>query len=702
MKLTDREMKKILLYLGLLLLILSTAHAQPVVKGGVSDRDTSGERAVVNLKEVVVTNNAGANTFHTLSRIDLNMRPARSAQDLLRLVPGLFIAQHQGGGKAEQIFLRGFDADHGTDVNISVDGMPVNMVSHAHGQGYADLHFLIPETVANYDFGKGPYYANRGDFTTAGYVAYNTLNVPERNMVKLEGGQYNTGRVVALFKLLDDDRRSAYIAGEGLYSNGPFDYPEHFNRFNLFGKFIIPVGHASRLTASLSTFSSGWRASGEIPNRAVAEGIVKDRFGVIDSAQGGTTSRTNINIKLVSKLKNDFTLENQAYYSYYFFNLISDFTFYYFYPQSGDAFRQHESRNLLGYNSRLSRKIVIGDGTLVSAAGMGLRYDKVDPAYLAHTLPGGPILDYIQSGKIRELNVNAYLDETYRTGNWSFNAGFRVDQLHFFYQNTAAGSDTAAAIYDGVTPRRGKTLFCPKFNIQYVVDPRVQLYVKTGKGFHSNDARIVIANRGYQVLPAAYSADIGLNWKPLPGLFINAALWYLYLQQEFTYGADLGDQAVSPGGKTTRKGIDLSLRYQFNDWLYGFTDIDLARPRSIGGLKGRDYLPLAPTFTSTGGLDIKCRNGINGSVSYRYMHDRPANEDNTLRASGYFITDLTMNYTRKKYEIGLAIENLLNVAWNESQFEYISRFKQETRPVDEVSYTPGTPFFAKIKFTLFL
>ena len=307
------------------------------------------EKGELDMKEVVVTNNAGANSFHTLSRLDLNMQPARSAQDLLRLVPGLFIAQHQGGGKAEQIFLRGFDADHGTDVNVSVDGMPVNMVSHAHGQGYADLHFLIPETVANYDFGKGPYYAGHGDFTTAGYVAYNTINVPERSLVKIEGGQYNTGRIVALIKLLHKQTGpSAYIAGEGLYSDGPFHLPEHFSRFNLFGKFITPLSLSTKLTATLSTLSSGWGASGEIPNRAVAEGYIQDRFGVIDSAQGGYTSRTNANIKLTTNLGNDYTLENQVFYSYYFFNLISNFTFYYFYPQTGDEFPSARIQESIG------------------------------------------------------------------------------------------------------------------------------------------------------------------------------------------------------------------------------------------------------------------------------------------------------------------------------------------------------------------
>src|SRR5258708_2252504 len=286
------------------------------VRAGNANAVIELEKSVLDMTTVTITGNSGAGVFHTLSQIDLDRQPARSAQDLLRLVPGLFIAQHQGGGKAEQIFLRGFDADHGTDVNVSVDGMPVNLVSNSHGQGYADLHFLIPETVANYDFGKGPYYANQGDFTTAGYVGYNTMNVPDKNIIKVEGGPFNTGRVMAMINLLSrqakDSGQSAYIAAEGLYSDGPFDYPEHFHLANLFGKFITPLYPDNKLIVTLSTLSSAWRASGEIPNRAVSEGYIKDRFGVLDSAQGGYTSRTNANIRILSHLPHNFTLENQA------------------------------------------------------------------------------------------------------------------------------------------------------------------------------------------------------------------------------------------------------------------------------------------------------------------------------------------------------------------------------------------------------
>src|SRR3569833_35571 len=159
-------------------------------------------RSRIDLKEIVISPQLDAGSFHTLSTVDLNLRPIKAAQDLMRLVPGFFIAQHMGGGKAEQIFIRGFDADHGTDVNVSVDGMPVNMVSHIHGQGYADLHFLIPETVADFDYGKGPYYTGYGDLNTAGYLSYNTKDAIDLSMIGIEGGRFNTFRLIAIIVLL--------------------------------------------------------------------------------------------------------------------------------------------------------------------------------------------------------------------------------------------------------------------------------------------------------------------------------------------------------------------------------------------------------------------------------------------------------------------------------------------------------------------
>ncbi len=661
----------------------------------------------IDLKEITITNHAdNLTTSRTLSRIDLNVLPLRSAQDLLRLVPGLFIAQHQGGGKAEQIFLRGFDADHGTDVHVSVDGIPVNLVSQAHGQGYADLHFVIPETIAGYDFGKGPYYSDKGDFCTAGFVSYHTINVLNKNTAEIEYGQFDTRRGLVMMNLLSDKAKekgqTAYIAGEALYTNGgPYDVPEHFKRYNLFGKFNTKLGPANLLSFTFSTLESKWRAAGEIPNRALAEGYIKDRFGSIDSAQGGYTTRTNANLKITSLLKNDFTWENQAFYSYCYFNLISNFTFFYADPVNGDEFGQHEARDIFGYKSSLTHRNYFGNTTITSSTGIGIRYDHTHPSWLSHTLNGDSILNFIQYGVVKEANAYGYYDEVVETGKWLFNAGLRFDYFNFYYLNKAPASDTAAAIYDGVQTSQGKSIVSPKINIQYTANPAVQFYVKAGKGFHSNDARVVIANQGYQILPAAYGVDIGMNWKPTANLFINTAFWYLFLEQEFTYGSDFGDESVVPGGRTVRKGVDISVRYQITEWLFGNLNVDLAKPRDIDASKGQNYLPLAPTFTSTAGLYYRFKNGCNGGISYRYLQNRAANADYSLTALGYFITDLTANYTKKKFEIGLSIENLFNQQWNEAQFEYVSRLKNEMYPVDEVSNTPGVPLFAKLKFSVF-
>ena len=631
------------------------------------------------------------------------------AQDLLRLVPGLFIAQHQGGGKAEQIFLRGFDADHGTDVNISVDGVPVNMVSHAHGQGYADLHFLIPETVSNYDFGKGPYYTGKGDLATAGYVSYTTINMPEKNILKIEGGQFETGRIMTLISLLGEKAKAkgqnAYVAGDGLYSNGgPFSLPEHFNRINLFAKFNTPIGDASRLSLSIGTMDSRWRASGEIPNRAVSEGYIKNRWGALDFSQGGITSRTYTNAILTTFIDKNLRLDNQLWYTHYDFDLISNFTFFYYYPLTGDEFRQYETRNLTGTNSTLNKTVILGKTTVSTTTGFGSRFDFIDPSELDHTMDG-KVLAPLQLGRTREANLFSYLDETVSTGKWLFNIGIRADYFHFYYDNRAPVSDTFATnLYNGLDPRARDAIFSPKLNIQYTFSDRIQFYLKSGKGFHSNDARVVIANQGYKILPAAYGADLGMNWKPVPSLFVNFAAWWLYLQEEFTFGQDLIDQPggpVQPSGKTSRVGLDASTRWQLNDRLFAFLNLNFARPGYIDSAAGHQHVPLAPTFTSTGGLDLRLKNCLNGSIAYRYLHDRAANSTYTLTAAGYFVTDLTINYTRNKYEIGLAVENLFNTTWAESQFEYVSRLKYEAEPVDQVSYTPGVPFFARLKYAYF-
>ena len=661
-----------------------------VVVGSVAEIMIPLQRDVVNLKDVVVLTSNHFSKFSSLSKIDLDLKPVRNTQELMRLVPGLFIAQHAGGGKAEQIFLRGFDCDHGTDVQVSVDGLPVNMVSHAHGQGYADAHFIIPETINNIDFGAGPYYTQHGNLNTAGYVAFSTYNNIATSRIQIEGGRYNSFRALAMIDLLkkNKDKQSAYIASDFYYTDGPTQNKQHFNRFNLFGKYNLAITPNTQLTASASTFKSKWDASGQVPTRAVESGFI-DRFGSIDPSEGGNTERHNINLVLAHRFANGSNLESQAYYSRYRFNLYSNFTFYLNDAINGDEINQAENRNIIGYSSKLSQRYTKRNWSLQSTYAAGIRYDATTNSKLAHVVKR-QFLDNIKLGDIKESNLYALVQQQFNIGKWLIDGGVRIDNFHFNYLDKL----TAMQL-----PARSKTIMSPKLNIQYTINKKLQLYIKTGKGFHSNDTRVVVANMGHEILPAAYGTDIGFICKPTPKLLINVAAWYLHLDQEFVYVGDDGN--IEPSGKTKREGIDIITRYQFSKTLFANVNINFTKPRALGETKGQDYIPLAPTLTSTGGLFYKAATGFNGGLTYRYIKSRPANEDNSITAKGYFIMDASVNYTRPKYEVGLAIENMLNVRWNEAQFATESKLKGEANSVTELNYTPGTPLFARLKLAIF-
>ncbi|MDZ7605655.1 MAG: TonB-dependent receptor [Cyclobacteriaceae bacterium] len=333
------------------------------------------ETAAIELAQLRISASE-MNSVNTISKLDLKLRPFNSSQEVLRIVPGLFIAQHAGGGKAEQIFLRGFDLDHGTDINITVDGLPVNMVSHAHGQGYADLHFLIPELINVVDFGKGPYYTERGNLNTAGYVGFTTKSTLNKQILKIEAGRYNTLRTVGMFNLLGEDLalkgHNAIAAVEYNMTNGPFEIPQNFNRLNLFAKYTGQFNANNSLTIQLMRMTSKWDASGQIPQRAVDSGEIT-RFGSIDPTEGGLTSRTDASLKLISRLPSGWIFENQLFMTSYDFELYSNFTFFLNNPEYGDQIRQKEKRNITGLNGVLSKTSGLGNNSLTTKIGYGFK-----------------------------------------------------------------------------------------------------------------------------------------------------------------------------------------------------------------------------------------------------------------------------------------------------------------------------------------
>lgn len=645
--------------------------------------------AVVNLKEVVIRNNNQLSFANTISKIDVSLRPVNSAQEMLRYVPGLFIAQHQGGGKAEQIFLRGFDVDHGTDVQITVDGMAVNMVSHAHGQGYADLHFVIPELVKNIDYGKGAYYTDKGNFNTAGYVELQTKNHLDKNTVQVEAGQFNTFRALAMMNVLprENKKQNAYIAAEFLYADGPFESEQNFNRFNIWGKYHLHLNERTKLYASANLFNSRWDASGQIPERAVKDGSIT-RFGAIDNTESGYTGRININTRLVQRLRNNDLLEYQAYYSRYHFNLFSNFTFFLNDPVNGDQIKQTEFRDIWSAQAKYQFTRGKNGWNFYSTVGTGIRYDQTKNSELSHTFQKTTVLQNIQLGNINEANTFLYADEKIEKGKWLLNGGIRADYFHFVYDDQLNAS----------LPSQQQFIISPKINIQYTAGKQVQFYFKNGKGFHSNDARVVVPQQGKQILPASFGTDLGVVWKPFPSVIINTALWHLFLQQEFVYVGDAG--IVEPGGKTRRMGVDVSARVQLHKNLFADANVNYAHGRSIEDPKGENYIPLAPDLTSTGGIQYQNEKGVAAALRYRFIKNRAANEDNSITAKGYFVTDASVSYTKQRFMIGAAIENVFNTKWNEAQFATESRLRNETDAVNELHFTPGNPFYLKLKLAV--
>lgn len=641
---------------------------------------------VLRLEEVVIHPKLAGLNF--ITAIDLKVTPVNSSQEILRKVPGLFIGQHAGGGKAEQLFLRGFDLDHGTDIAISVDGMPVNMVSHAHGQGYADLHFLIPETVEQIDFGKGPYYADKGDLATAGYVAFKTKEKLDKSSVGLELGQFNTRRIIGMFNILDHNNanQDAYIATEYLLTDGPFDAPQNFKRINLFGKYTSRFNDNSKFSLTVSHFTSKWDASGQIPLRLVNDGTIS-WFGAVDDTEGGNTSRTNINAAYYKAIDDNTYFKANTFYSKYKFELYSNFTFFLEDPINGDQIRQKENRDIFGLNTEWGKTLYLGDVKTSIQGGVGFRADATKGSELSRTKERYITLDRIMLGDIDQSNLFAYINSQFEVGKLTIAPALRIDQFQFNYQDRL----------DSVYKNQGvkKTLVSPKLNFIYSESDNLQFYLKSGMGFHSNDTRVVVTDKNKKTVPRVFGSDLGSIWKPIPRLIVNSALWYLYSEQEFVYVGDIG--IIEPSGKSRRMGADLGIRYQLNNWIFIDADANYAFARSIDEPKGENYIPLAPDFTSTAGIGLNNWNGFSGSFRFRFMNNRPANEDNSIVADGYAIFDLNLNYQYKGLLAGISIENLFDTKWKETQFATESRLNNEPTSVEEIHFTPGTPFFFRTR-----
>jgi hypothetical protein len=661
---------------------------------------------LIELSAVVASTSkaTSAASSSIVSAIDMELRPRNNAQDMLRIVPGLFIAEHQGGGKAEQIFLRGFDCDHGTDIATFVDGVPVNMPSHGHGQGYADLHFLIPEVVKTMDINKGPYQAQYGDFGTAGEIAFNTYDSLPQSQIRLEAASTPTQRAFSASRILamitvptGQSWLSSYVAAEYSYTPGYFDRDSKYSRFNIFGKVKARIGKSSDLTLSVASFAGSWNGTGQIPERAVKEGLIT-RFGSLDPSEGGTTNRTNVNLQFKTVHENSQFNAN-LYYCSYRFKLFTDFTFLLNDSVHGDGIVQNDSRSVIGFNTAYSKYYGLGNIRTKSTFGAGFRSDLINNS-LWHQ-QNRMYLNNVEMANVHENSANIYFKQDFNFTKW-FRADiairgdyfvFNVDDLH--------GPDTS---HTNISGFNYQVLPSYKLNMVFTPVSFLQIFVNNGIGYHSNDARVVVQNPTNHILPTAFAAEVGATARIGNRAIISTAFWFMDLTDELTYNGDVG--GTQDNGPSRRMGIDLSGRVQLTRWLTADVDVNYAHNTLTDHFLGKTlatnyYVPLAPTLTSQGGLTARHKSGFKARVGYRTIASRPANTDNSVTAHGYYIMDAAIAFEKKRYSISLTVENLLNTTWNEAQFDTQSRLKGEDKPIDELHFTAGTPISLRLGVSYF-
>jgi outer membrane receptor protein involved in Fe transport len=693
------------------LLGASPARAHPPGEargeGPLDEAAASGEAAAEEELEVTVRGEApggDAASRVRFGRRELELRPRLRPGDIVEAVPGVFAVQHAGGGKSNQYFLRGFDADHGTDVRITVDGIPANMVSHGHGQGYADLHFLIPELVVELEGYKGAHYAHLGDFATAGAIEMELAEVFDESFAQLQVGQYGIvrGLVVASPELLEGWR--SVLAGEVFADDGPFENEEDLQRFNLYAKVTRDVGERSKVSLSWMSYGSGWNGSGQLPARAVCgEGEESaprpedfgerciDRFGFVDPSEGGSTQRHAARVAVETGW-DDTDLIASAHVMRQNFTLFSNFTFFAEDPVRGDGIEQTDARTMTGTDLRLRRHLHLGRSVFTTSVGLQMRYDAIDNTL--HHMIARERLEPRVDASIGETGIGLYVEEDARLTRWlRMVIGLRVDRFDVRVDDNLENAGDIGTRSSGVA---GDTAVSPKGSVVVTPVHGWEVFSAAGRGFHSNDARgAVLDTNPTDLLTVARTYEVGTRIEPLAGLTFDAAGFLIDLDSEIVWVGDAGGTEAS--GATRRFGLEVTGRYKLENWLFADAALTFVNPRYRSNAGNGQAVALAPTRTFTLGGGVRPRVGdFVPAFGFRVksIADRPATEDASLIAEGFTTVDVNTSLRWRNIELGLDIQNLFDASYREVNFATETRLAYEPSAVNGIHYSPGWPFTA--------
>lgn len=639
---------------------------------------------------------ASAATEQTRWARDLELRPSNTPSDVLQLTPGLIIGQHHGGGKADQILFRGFDSDHGTDFAVFIDGIPVNMVSHAHGQGYADLHWLIPETVDKVEIYKGSYFAHLGDFATSGAMNIITRNRDKNSILTLTGGSYNTQRYLGILTPPEGTLFRPYIAAEVYHNDGPFKYPNDYNRYNILTKFNLFSTASSNLNFLGSFFKTDWDASGEIPARQVRSGEI-GRFGSNDPSEGGKSQRQNLSLVYNYADANQiFTAQTWA--SWYQLQLWSNFSLFFNDPVNGDAIEQNDKRFLAGNNINYRRNYSLWGLPMETFVGFQSRFDHIRVGLFRQIDRQRFATE--SNNLVRQTNLSWFGQQEVKWTDWlRTQLGARLDTIWY----TVAQLSDPATVTNPISGSGSASIANPKLNFIFTpfddnnVAKRTHLFLNFGGGFHSNDARVFVQDKD-KTIPRYWSGEMGARARLFDRLDATFSYWRSYLTSELVF---VGDEATfEPSGASRRQGIESEFRYQILPWLSYDLDLSYTWANFVNG----DKVPLAPRFLAFTGLTARHDSGLQARLQMRHVGRRYGIEDGSIQTPTATVFDLFIKYLWKRYEFFLQFQNLANTKWRAAEHVFESRTGSEVAAGIpgrlDAHFTPGDPFTVKAGVTI--
>jgi outer membrane cobalamin receptor len=601
------------------------------------------------------------------------LRPA----EVLEFIPGMVVTQHSGDGKANQYFLRGMNLDHGTDFATSVNGVPINLPTHAHGHGYSDLNVLIPELVQNVHYKKGPYFASEGDFSSAGSAQFVYRTQLPRDLLDLTVGQRSYLRGLAAGSRTVSDGVTLLSAVEHVQNNGPWTVPEHLQKLNT--QFILSSGSPREgWTTSLSAYRASWTATDQVPLSLINSGTL-GRYDSLDPTDGAHTQRTSVS-GTWHQASNDARTHINWYALQYDLGLFSNFT-YFQDRANGDQFGQTDQRTAFGGSLTQSWQGNWGTRAMVNTVGLQVRQDQIRVGL--YDTEARKTANTVRDDTVQQILLGIYANNELNWQPWLRSVtGLRLDQLKAQVNNhtyiTKSGEATA-------------TRASPKLSLIFGPWQQTEFFVNLGKGFHSNDARgMTDPNAPVQGLVATRGYEIGLKSQAISNLQTTFAVWQLNVDSELVYAGDAGN--TEAGRRSRRTGVESSNHWTpHRHWLM---DLNLAwtRPRYNDGGPDGPYIVNAVTRVAHLHISMRDMGPWSASVGVRYIGAAPLAEDNSVQSNSTLTTQLRINRrVDANLDVSLDVINLANRVNNDISYYYASQVSSSATSRQDVHVHPAEP-----------